>query len=31
MAAFDPPAAGQTILVGTYLDVLGPVIAANWL
>jgi Ca2+-binding RTX toxin-like protein len=30
MAAFAPPAAGQTTLPPTYQDVLVPVIAANW-
>ena len=30
MAAFAPPAAGQTTLPPTYQDSLAPVIAANW-
>ena len=30
MAAFAPPAAGQTTLPPTYQDALAPVIAANW-
>jgi Ca2+-binding RTX toxin-like protein len=30
MAAFAPPAAGQTSLPPTYQDALAPVIAANW-
>jgi Ca2+-binding RTX toxin-like protein len=30
MAAFAPPAAGQTTLPPTYQDTLAPVIAANW-
>jgi Ca2+-binding RTX toxin-like protein len=30
MAAFAPPAAGQTVLPPTYQDTLAPVIAANW-
>ena len=30
MAAFAPPAAGQTSLPPTYQDTLAPVIAANW-
>ena len=30
MAAFAPPAAGQTPLPQNYQDVLAPVIAANW-
>lgn len=30
MAAFSPPAAGQTTLPQNYQDVLNPVIAANW-
>lgn len=30
MAAFSPPAAGQTSLVGIYATELNPVIAANW-
>ena len=30
MAAFAPPAAGQTTLLPSYHDVLAPVIAANW-
>ena len=30
MAAFAPPAAGQTTLPQNYQDVLNPVIAANW-
>ncbi|MCE9570738.1 MAG: hypothetical protein K8R10_12200, partial [Rhodocyclales bacterium] len=30
MAAFAPPAAGQTVLSPTYQDTLAPVIAANW-
>ena len=30
MAAFAPPAAGQTTLSQSYQDALQPVIAANW-
>ncbi|MBK7764853.1 MAG: hypothetical protein IPI44_01365 [Sulfuritalea sp.] len=30
MAAFAPPAAGQTTLPPTYQDTLAPLIAANW-
>jgi hypothetical protein len=30
MAAFSPPAAGQTTLPPTYQTALAPVIAANW-
>jgi Ca2+-binding RTX toxin-like protein len=30
MAAFAPPAAGQTSLPGNYHDALAPVLAANW-
>jgi len=30
MAAFAPPAAGQTTLVVDYQTALNPVIAANW-
>ena len=30
MAAFSPPAAGQTTLPQNYQDALSPVIAANW-
>jgi len=30
MAAFAPPAAGQTTLPASYQDDLLPVIAANW-
>ncbi len=30
MAAFAPPAAGQTTLPPVYQDTLAPVIAANW-
>ena len=30
MAAFAPPAAGQTTLPPAYQDTLAPVIAANW-
>jgi len=30
MAAFAPPAAGQTTLPQNYQDALAPVIAANW-
>ena len=30
MAAFAPPASGQTILPPTYQDSLAPAIAANW-
>ena len=30
MAAFAPPAAGQTTLPQSYQDALHPVIAANW-
>ncbi|MDP2831692.1 MAG: calcium-binding protein [Pseudomonadota bacterium] len=30
MAAFTPPAAGQTTLPTTYQDTLAPVLAANW-
>ena len=30
MAAFAPPAAGQTTLPAAYQAVLNPVIAANW-
>ena len=30
MAAFSPPAAGQTTLSASYATVLAPVIAANW-
>ncbi|MDT3737255.1 MAG: calcium-binding protein [Denitratisoma sp.] len=30
MAAFSPPAAGQTTLPQNYQDALNPVIAANW-
>jgi hypothetical protein len=30
MAAFSPPAVGQTTLPVTYQTVLAPMIAANW-
>ena len=30
MAAFSPPAAGQTTLASNYATTLNPVIAANW-
>jgi hypothetical protein len=30
MAAFAPPAVGQTTLPQNYRDQLAPVIAANW-
>ena len=30
MAAFSPPAAGQTTLPSNYATTLNPVIAANW-
>lgn len=30
MAAFSPPAAGQTTLPPAYQTALAPVIAANW-
>jgi hypothetical protein len=30
MAAFAPPAAGQTTLTVSYQNALGGVIAANW-
>jgi hypothetical protein len=30
MAAFSPPASGQTTLPTNYGKVLAPVIAANW-
>jgi hypothetical protein len=30
MAAFAPPAAGQTSLPSDYQSALAPVIAANW-
>jgi hypothetical protein len=30
MAAFSPPAAGQTTLSPAYQTALAPVIAANW-
>lgn len=30
MAAFSPPAAGQTTLAANYATALSPVIAANW-
>ncbi|MGV3680838.1 MAG: hypothetical protein ACO1PM_14115 [Acidovorax sp.] len=30
MAAFSPPAAGQTTLSASYQAALNPVIAANW-
>ena len=30
MAAFSPPAAGQTTLAANYATALNPVIAANW-
>jgi hypothetical protein len=30
MAAFSPPAAGQTTLPANYQTALAPVIAANW-
>src|SRR5690606_2140819 len=30
MAAFAPPAMGQTTLAGSYQAALNPVIAANW-
>jgi hypothetical protein len=30
MAAFSPPAAGQTTLPQNYQDALAPVLAANW-
>jgi hypothetical protein len=30
MAAFAPPAAGQTTLPQSYRDALAPVIAVNW-
>ncbi|QDX82780.1 hypothetical protein B9N43_00615 [Denitratisoma sp. DHT3] len=30
MAAFSPPAAGQTTLPQNYRDTLAPTLAANW-
>jgi hypothetical protein len=30
MAAFSPPAAGQTTLSAAYATALNPVIVANW-
>jgi len=30
MAAFSPPAAGQTTLSASYATTLAPVIVANW-